>query len=240
MSTNGLLEDDVQGVVNLDGEGIFVVHSIGISILGTGSDSWVPGPVFFAPAVCGCNVSSSSFVTIHMNGTNNVRQYSASHNIAIPEEIGLWPDLRTARWGPACGATVLHLVVAGGVSNWDEVLDIVEIFDISRKSLRRGGSLKRPRAYFHIIPVGLKHPRLFAIGGKNSDSTLSSSEWWEEEEDTWHEGPDLSIERSGLSALMASPRLVCPETKPLGHSCPAVGNPEQMCTGELGILAIQY
>ena len=83
--------------------------------------------------------------------------------------------------------------MAGGVSNWDEVLGIVEIFGISKKSLRRGGTLKRPRAYIHIVPVGLKHPRLFAIGGKNSDSTLSSSEWWEEEEDTWQEGPDLSL-----------------------------------------------
>merc|ERR1719167_258844 len=30
MFTNGLLEDGVQGVINLDGEGIFVVHSNGI------------------------------------------------------------------------------------------------------------------------------------------------------------------------------------------------------------------
>ena len=75
MFTNGLLEDGVQGVINLDGEGIFVVHSIGISILETESESWFAGPVFGAPAVCGCNISSSSFVTIHMNATNNVRQY---------------------------------------------------------------------------------------------------------------------------------------------------------------------
>ena len=170
MFTNGLLEDGVQGVINLDGEGIFVVHSIGISVLETGSQSWVAGPVFAAPAVCGCNISGSSFVTIHMNATNNVRQYSVSNNIITPEEIDLWPDLRTPRWGPACGATLSHLVIAGGVSNWDEVLASVEVFDISRKSIRRGGSLKRPRAYFQIIPVGFKHPRLLAIGSMPNTS----------------------------------------------------------------------
>ena len=85
-----------------------------------------------------------------------------------------------------------------------------------------------------MIPVGLKHPRLLAIGGKNSTSTLSSSEWWEEEEDTWEEGPDLPTGRSGHSSLMANPDLVCPETNPLAHSCPALGDTEQMCNLEPG------
>ena len=230
MFTNGLLEDGVQGVINLDGEGIFVVHSIGISVLATGSQSWVGGPIFLAPAVCGCNISSSSFVTIHMNATNNVRQYSVSNNIATPEEINSWPDLRTPRWGPACGATFSHLVVAGGVSNWDEVLATVEVFDLSRKSIRRGGSLKRPRAYFQMIPVGVKHPRLLAIGGKDSSSTLSSSEWWDEEEDRWEDGPSLTSGRASPSSVMISPHLVCLETNPLAHSCPLLGDTEQTCT----------
>ena len=78
-----------------------------------------------------------------------------------------------------------HLVVAGGVSDLDEVLGSVEVFNLSKKSIRRGGSLKRPRAYFQIIPVGFKHPRLLTLGGKNARSTLSSSEWWDEEEDRW-------------------------------------------------------
>merc|ERR1712016_230286 len=119
--TNEPLGDDVQGVISLEGEGVFVVHSNGISILATGSESWVAGPVFGTPAVCGCNISSTSFVTIHMNDTNNVRQYSVSDNVPTPKDINLWPDLRTKRWGPACGATSYHLVVAGGVSDGNEI-----------------------------------------------------------------------------------------------------------------------
>ena len=88
-----------------------------------------------------------------------------------------------------------------------------------------------------MIPVGFKHPRLLAIGGKNATSTLSSSEWWEEEEDTWEEGPDLPFGRSGLSSLMASQDLVCPETLAslLPHSCPAqrwASSPEEFSDNE--------
>ena len=85
-----------------------------------------------------------------------------------------------------------------------------------------------------MIPVGFKHPRLLALGGKNATSTLSSSEWWEEEDDHWEEGLDLQTGRSSLSSLIASPDLVCPETNPLAHSCPALGDTEQMCTLEIG------
>ena len=233
--TNGLPEDDVQGVINLDGEGAIVVHSNGISILATGSESWVAGPIFLEPAVCGCNISSTSFVTIHMSATKNVRQYSFSSNTITPEDINLWPDLRTTRWGPACGATFYHLLVAGGVSHWDEVLSSVEVFDISSRSLRRGGSLQRPRAYFQMIPVGFKHPRLLAIGGKDSNSTLSTSEWWEEQEDRWEDGPSMTSGRSSLSSLMAPPHLVCLGTDPPAYSCPAVVSTEQMCNLEPGI-----
>ena len=169
-----------------------------------------------------------------MNATNSVRQYSVSNNIITPEEINLWPDLRTPRWGPACGATFYHLVVAGGVSAWDEALRSVEVYNIERRSLSRGGRLREARAYFIIVPVGFKHPRLLAIGGRNATSTLSSSELWEEEEATWEEGPDLKTGRSSLSSLMAPPDLVCPENNPLAHTCPALGDTEQMCNLEPG------
>ena len=86
-----------------------------------------------------------------------------------------------------------------------------------------------------MIPVGVERPRLLAIGGKDSTSTLSSSEWWEEEQDLWEERLDLPTGRSSLSSLMASPDLVCPETNPLAHTCPALGDTEQMCNLEPGI-----
>ena len=221
--TNGLLGDSVRGVINMEGQGVFVVHSSGISFLASASDTWVAGPVFPAPAECGCNLSSTSFVTIHMNDTRNVREYTVVNGKAEPEPEGSWPDLLIKRYGPGCAATTHHLIVAGGVSGWgDEVLTSVEIFHIESKALRRGGDLRQARAYFQIIPVGSTHPRLLAVGGQNGTSTLDTSEWWEEEEDSWEEGPALSRRRSNFGALMAPPHLVCSEVEPPPqHTCPA-------------------
>ena len=50
----------------------------------------------------------------------------------------------------------------------------------------------------------------------------------------WEEGPSLTSGRSSLSSLMSPPHLVCPETNPLAHSCPALGDTEQTCTLEPG------
>ena len=213
----------------MEGQGIFMVHSNGISVLPHGSDTWVAGPVFPTSAECGCNISSTSFVTIHMNDTHNVREYTVTNGNPEPEPIDSWPSLFTKRSGPGCGATTDHLVVAGGVSDLDEVLASVEVFHIATKALRRGGFLRQARAFFQIVPVGSKHPRLLAIGGQSKYSSTDTTEWWEEEESSWQEGPALSTGRSSLGALMAPPHLVCSEINPPAHSCPAAENSGQTC-----------
>ena len=165
-----------------------------------------------------------------MSDTQNVREYSVNNGQAELEPIDSWPNLLTKRHGPGCGATSYNLVVAGGVSDWDEVLTSVEVFNIENKSLRRGGNLQQSRAYFRIIPVGTTYPRLLAVGGQGVSSTLDTSEWWEEEEDSWEEGPALSRGRSNFGALMAPPHLVCSEIDPPPHSCPAAQNNGQTCS----------
>ena len=145
-------------------------------------------------------------------------------------EPDTWPSLLTKRHGPGCGATSYHLVVAGGVSDWDEVLTSVEVYHIVTKALRRGGDLQQARAFFQIIPVGSTHPRLLAIGGQGAYSTLDTSEWWQEEENSWEEGPTLTTTgRSSFASLMAPPHLVCSDVEPPSYSCPASQNPGQTC-----------
>ena len=226
--TNELVGDGVRSVINMEGQGIFMVHSSVMSFLAPGSRSWVAGLVFPTSAECGCNVSSLSFVTIHMNDTHNVREYSVTNGEVEPQPIDSWPHLLTKRRGLGCGATSHHLIVAGGVSGWGEVLTSVEVFHIASKALRRGGNLQQARAYFKIIPVGSTHPRLLAVGGVGATSTVDTSEWWEEEDDSWEEGPTLSTGRSGFSAVMAPPHLVCTQENPPAHSCPGVDN-NQTC-----------
>ena len=218
--TNGLHGDIVRGMINIEGQGIFAIHSTGILFLASDSRSWVAGPIFSTSAVCGCNVSSTSFVTIHTSETQNVREYSVNNRKAEPLPIDSWPSLLTKRHGPGCGATPNHLIVAGGLSGWDEVLTSVEVFHIASKALKKGGELRQARAYFQIVPVGSTHPRLLAVGGQNGTLTLDTSEWWEEEDDNWEEGPSLSTQRSNFGAVMAPAHLVCSEMIPPINSSP--------------------
>ena len=85
--SNGLLGDGVRGVIVMEGQGVFVVHSSSISFLPLGSQSWIAGPLIAASAECGCNVSSTSFVTIHMKDTYNVREYFVSNGKAEAEPV---------------------------------------------------------------------------------------------------------------------------------------------------------
>ena len=89
--------------------------------------------------------------------------------------------------------------------------------------------MTQARAFFSIIPVGSTHPRLLAIGGRGETSTLQTSEWWEEEEDRWQEGPPLSTGRSSFSAVMAPPHHVCSEIDLNTHTCPGDGD-AQTCS----------
>ena len=226
---NGLVGDGVRGMISLEGQGIFAIHSTGLSVLAPGSDTWEAGPMFPTPVECGCNVSSKSFVTIHLDDTHNVRQYSVANGRARPEPEDSWPNLLTKRYGPGCGASSYHLVVAGGVSASDEVLTSVEVFHIETKALKRGGNLQQARSYFQVIPLGSMHSRLLAVGGTNGTSTVDTSEWWEEEEDSWEEGPTLATGRWSLAALMAPQSLVCPEMNIPDHVCPVAQNNGQLC-----------
>ena len=128
--SNGLLGDGVRGVINMEGQGVFLVHSTGISILAPSSQSWVGRPLFQTIAECGCNVSRSSFVTIHMTDTHNVREYTVTNGETEAEPEETWPSIRTKRHGPGCAATSYHLVVAGGGSGWGEGLTSGEGFHI--------------------------------------------------------------------------------------------------------------
>ena len=72
---NGALGDGVRGVITTDKHGVFMIHRSGFSILQPNTASWVPQAVFPTPAECGCKISSTSFVTVHMGGTQNVLEY---------------------------------------------------------------------------------------------------------------------------------------------------------------------
>ena len=238
--TNGLLGEGVRGVIDMKEQGIYVVHSRTISKLPPNSAIWSAGPVFptslMSSAECGCKLTENTFVTIHTNEGRNVREYSTTDQDWKSET--LWPSTTTKRWSPGCGATGYHLVVAGGVSSWDEVLSSVEVFVIESKALKRGGNMKRSRAFFNIIPVGTAQLRLLAIGGRDGRSILKSSEWWEEEDNQWGEGFSLSMGRSSFGVVLAPASLACTQIEPPPHSCPVNNGQSCVFSTEAGDIVV--
>ena len=231
--TNGIPVDGVDGVrrvIDVKKEGIYVIHSRGISFLKKKSQKWIKAAHYRKEAVCGCILSDKSFVTIHLSDQNNVQEYSVRAGGKLEKEPQeTWPDLVRKRQGPGCGATSQHLVVAGGMSGW-EVLTSVEVFNIAAKSLGRGGSLQQARAFFQLIRVGSTHPYLLALGGEGPSLSIDTSESWDEEENSWNMGPTLSTGRSYFGAIMAPHDLACSDIEPPPHSCPAADDSGQTCT----------
>ena len=238
--TNGLFGDGVRGVINMEEQGVYIVHKRTISFLPSGSHSWTPGPTMVSPAECGCYLTKDSFVTIHSNETSNVQEYATDEQYWKSKER--WPSMSTQRRSPACGATTHLLLVAGGVSDWDEVLASVEVFNIETRALRKGGAMREPRALFSLVPVGSTHPRLLAVGGQNETSILSSSEWFDQEENEWNEGPTLEVGRKSFAALMAPVEFACTEVDPPPHSCPTLDNTQDCrfltTAGEVNTISI--
>ena len=114
--TNGIpIDEDVDGVwgvIEIEKEGVFAVHSRGISFLEHNSTVWKKRKGFSKDAVCGCILAKKSFVTIHLNHQkekNHIREYSVKKGKLSKEAKETWPDLMTKRQGPGCGATTTML-----------------------------------------------------------------------------------------------------------------------------------
>ena len=142
--------------------------------------------------------------------------------------------MRTKRKGPGCVATKTYLLVAGGVTDQGEVLATVEILWVQTRALGRGQDMSTPRSFFNLVPVGLVRPKILAVGGRYGTLVLKSSEFWEEEENLWEEGPELGTARSSLGAIMIEAEFACTDKDTIPpHSCPATESEteaEKICT----------
>ena len=188
--------DGVRGVVDLREHGVYLVHPMSTSFLAARSMTWIPGPTPPGTAECATKVSDLSFVSIGGLDGKRVQEYSTGKKEWL--EANLWPQLDTGRRGPGCAVTGTHLLVAGGVDGWQEVLATVEVFRLESRAHKTAERMREGRAFFNLVPVGETHSRLLAIGGRNGTSELPTTEWWDEEEDQWEEGPSLQTARSKL------------------------------------------
>ena len=220
-----LFGEGVRGVATFDNFGVYIIHSWSISHLSNGDLAWALGPHIPMEVECACRVSESSFIIVGQSSRNNILEYSIIKNRW--EDADTWPSIITQRKGPGCAATSNILMVAGGVTEEGDVLASVEIFRLDTKSLGRAANMSSPRSFFSLIPVGLTHPRLFAIGGRNKSSQLGDTEFYEEEENHWDEGPRLGEERSSFGVILIKGKFVCAENVTL-HTCPT-SELEEVC-----------
>ena len=202
-----LFGEGVRGVATFEGTGTYIFHSTSASILPSGSDTWIRGPETPVETECACKLSDSSFAIVGSNSGNNVLEFSITNKRWEP--IDTWPEMRTKRKGPGCAATPYYLLVAGGVTDQGEVLASVEIFWLQSRALGRGRDMSSPRSFFTMIPVGLKRPKILAIGGRNGEFFLETTEFWEEEDNQWERGPQLGTGRSAFGALMIHGEYAC-------------------------------
>ena len=227
-----LFGEGVRGSASFEGVGTYLFHSKATSFLGSGSDTWVLGPEPPVDAECGCKLSDSSFAIVGSNSGNNVLEYSVTGQQWEPTDT--WPETRTKRKGPGCAATPYYLLVAGGVTDQGEVLATVEILWVQTRALGRGQDMSTPRSFFNLVPVGLVRPKILAVGGRYGTLVLKSSEFWEEEENLWEEGPELGTDRSSLGAIMIEAEFACTNKDTIPpHSCPATESEteaEKICT----------
>ena len=205
--------------------GTYIIHRWSSSLLRTGNNTWLLGPGSPVEVECACNVSDHAYVVVGSNDRNNVFEYSITK--AAWEAADTWPEMRTKRKGPGCAATSQHLLVAGGVTGQGEVLSSVEIFSVDFKSIGRAANMWRPRSFFSLIPVGLIRPRLLAIGGRDELAWIRSTEFFEEENNQWEQGPQLKKGQASFGSTMIPRDLVCSKESP-SYSCPTTDD-DKMC-----------
>ena len=213
----------VKSVVSMENDGVYLVHSASMSFMAENTKEWVEKEVPIADIQCATSIGEFSFLIFGGRTLKTVREFISviknTRNLTDDSqdelEVGWqeqtnWPNLQVARRGPGCGATTDIVIVAGGVSGWQEILDTVEVLQIKTKALGTGGRMAQARAFFSLVPVGETFIRLLAVGGKGAGGvTLASTEWFHHDDNEWEEGPVLDNPRSSLAASLVPVDLVC-------------------------------
>ena len=216
----------VKSVVSVESVGVYLVHGASMSFLAENSTDWVEMEVPIADVQCATLIDEFSFLIFGGRTLKSVREFVSIMKEADTRQgfngtdddggktegwqVPRWPNLQQERRGPGCGATTDIVIVAGGVSGWQDILDTVEIFQLKTRALGTGGRMAQARAFFSLVPVGETFIRLLAVGGEGLNGvSLSTTEWWNHDDYEWEEGPVLDNPRSSLAASLVPVDLVC-------------------------------
>ena len=219
----------VKGVISLKGNGVYLVHGSSISFMAENKTNWeAQQETPIADIQCAVKIAELSFLIFGGRTLKSVREFSITQAAETRSGYGRqkmrsqtqgewqniyrWPSLQQDRRGPGRGATAEILIVAGGISGWEDVLDTVEVYQLKSRSLGVGEKMIQARAFFSLVPVGETFIRLLAVGGEGLNGTLNTTEWWNNDNNDWREGPELDTPRSSLAFSIVPVNLVCSDT----------------------------
>ena len=118
----------------------------------------------------------------------------------------MWPALKTTTTHTRACAKFGQKVFIGG-----ESLSSTEVLDLVSHAITVGGDMASPRKWFHLATIRRGgEEMLFAVGGQDSSTSLSSVEKWVEERATWRSFDNLAEEKALFGAVALPIQLVCP------------------------------
>ena len=87
--------------------------------------------------------------------------------------------------------------------------------DLDTRQVEIVGNLATPRGWFKLATVTTDGvTRIFALGGYDGSSPLSSVEEWDEDGNNWKPAADLEEARSFFAGVTVPLSLVCPVADP--------------------------
>ena len=216
----------VKGVISIDEVGVYLVHTASMSFLAQDATDWNIKETPLADIQCATKINERGMLVVGGRKLTSVREFTSKEKKASQRQSNSsqnetakesewqdptrWPRLYQGRRGPGCGATNEVFIVAGGITGWDVILDTVEIFQLKSRALGAGGIMIQARAFFSLVPVGETFIRLLAVGGEGVNGvTLNTTEWWNQDDNDWEEGPELDTPRSSPAASFVPVKLVC-------------------------------
>ena len=196
-------------------------RSIGL-IWKKGSDQWSQGPAPHEKGTfedsCAAKINEDEFLVMGGYPTNKFGRKVFKYNV-ITEEWTQMHNMKTSRRDHACaffqdGSSNYVVVTGGQNSGTSGYLSSTDLYYLNGTVIR-GTPLEKKRYRFGLAFVEHPLPRLFAIGGYNSDGKyLNDIEIWDKNQ-AWKPAPMKLKEARYSFGHLVVPKSLVPDCSPL-------------------------
>ena len=147
---------------------------------------------------------------------SNIREYQVDYSDPTGDngwpEDSRWPRLQVHRqYWMGCAKVHQTVIIAGGYHFSGSTHRSTEILNLSTRHIKYAENLTSARYSFHIITMIREGAEaIFALGGIDDSSSLTSVEELDQETMTWNPAAeDLAKRRSHFGAVALPKKLIC-------------------------------